>query len=204
MRTVLVLVSCLIAVPVLQSGERTPPGKGRPDDPGAPGHSRPAPRPVPVNRIADLLDEEVYLETGTDQEVWESGVFDTSRFTVIGLRVSGEADSGCLVCAVGWQFGSDDPFEVSLPSDLIIAPIVVPDPDPGDRSRPDGFPDLYPQRPGWPVGVPLTDFDGVRGIRAKVICQAPLGCPYVLGGDPTLPEPSAGALGDVKVLLRCY
>jgi hypothetical protein len=204
MRTVLVIVSCLLVVPALYAGERGSHGKGRPDDPGAQGHSRRAVTPVPVNRVVDLLNEEVYLEDGSDRELWVSDVFDTSAFTIIGLRVSGEADIGCLVCEVAWQFGPDDPFEISVPSELIFAPIVIPDPGPGEAPRPDAFPDLYLQRPRWPIGVPLSDFAEVRGMRAKVVCEAPLGCPYVLGEDPTIPQPSSGALSDVKVLLRCY
>ncbi len=107
----------------------------------------PAPIAPPiVNEMIDLLDEDVWFQGDTEQNRWESPVFDTSRFTWIGLRVYGDLD-GILDCAVAWQLTPEDAFRVSSPRLEV-----------GSAQ--------YPR----PQLLPVTETE-VRGLRAKVICR---------------------------------
>jgi hypothetical protein len=137
-----------------------------------------------LNRVLDLLDVAVPFDTDSADPVWESEIFDTSRFNRIYLRASGTLDRGGLACGFHWRFSPDDEFLGSRPQTMIRASV--------GRERPDGIPDLY-------IGIPSTDSE-IYGLQAKVVC-APF--VVVMGDDPLIGESgAAGELTDVKVLLR--
>ncbi len=196
LRVVLVFVALTLVVVAAHAADR-----GRASNRGSASSAIPiwARPPMVVNEVTDLLNEPVELEAGTDQDVWQSTAFDTSQFNVVVLHAVADVSDGCLSCRVAWQFGHDDPFQGAAPIIYLVAPPSPPDPpDPGDPERPDGIPDLY--RGGIP-----DEIGSVRGMQARVVCEASIWTPCVnIGIDPQIPTNPAGTLTDVKVLLRRY
>ena len=110
--------------------------------------------------MLDLLDEDVFLDSDSSQNLWESEVFDTGQFNVVGLTIRGEAVAGSIVCYTAWQLVPGDEFLLSSPLRTIDAPGVRP---------PIGF-----LGPGM-----------IQGLRAKISCSAEA----AVGNDPP-PFPS--------------
>jgi hypothetical protein len=166
------------------AGDEASAGSGAPGARVGSGTARRVPppmrAPLVVNEVVDLLDADVYLESDTEDDLWESREFDTSQFTVIGLHVSGEID-GSVGCHLTWRFTADDGFRGASPSTWIGTRAVT----------------------GRVASDP--EFGAVRGLRAKVVCAPTIFVFGDFGHDPPPePEPSSGTVSDVKVLLRRY
>ena len=128
-----------------------------------------------VNRMLDLLDEEIFLEQVGGESEWESPSFDTSQFNQLILKVDSQASSGIVSCTTEWSFGGDDSF---VPGSTF--PVFV-----GD--------DAQAQR--FALGLtPQT----VVGLRGRIRCSL-VGPDFGGGGTP---DPANGVISDVKVLLR--
>ncbi len=215
-RVVLVIFAALLlAVPaVAQTPRGAPRGSGRVVPNGRPLTTL---RPI-VNQVVDLLDDDVQLSSG-DVTVWESEPIDTSQFSRIGIRVSGEA-SPYVECRTEWQFTADDEFMAGRPNAFLGTNVI-----PGDFGRIDydtntprdreEYPDDPSLRPdfifftGSRLG-PGDNFGEVSGTRARIVCSIPAPTVTIgddldvvtegeVGDDPS--EPTA-TLSDVKVLLR--
>jgi len=215
---VFLLVACVAAVPSWSASR--PPIETRPAADGRIATAAPA----VINKVVDLLNDEVQLSaSGTAR--WESEVIDTSQFTRIGIRASGQTDSAIL-CTAEWQFSADDEFYASGPSTLVgghvfgtfgriiyQVPGVGGDPSLSARVR-----QFYV--PSQSVLGISSNFGEVAGTRARIVCSIPT--TVVIGDDSdtdpfgTLPPGSGGeqapdgpgdlvgptTLTDVKVLLR--
>ncbi len=167
-RYALVLFTTLLLglVPLVAAG----PGNGQ----GA--GARPGGPPV-HNRVLDLLDAEVLLNSD-EAPSWFSEPFGTARcFTRVIVKTASEIDEGFLRCYTEWQFTDDDEFQPFDSTTGIIGDDVNP------RIVPSGG----------------NDASDVYGLRGRVRCDL-LGAPDLGGGDP--PPPATGSLTDVKVLLR--
>jgi len=68
------------------------------------------------NRVLDLLDGEIVLDSATEHTIWQSQPFDTSQYTRVGIRVATQEDSDPVVCSLWWQFTRDDAFLPGPPS----------------------------------------------------------------------------------------
>jgi len=129
------------------------------------------------NKVLDLLDEELFLDSDGDTQSWISSPFKTSQFNRVILKVASEVEDGFLRCYLEWQFTRDDEFEAFGTTTSVI----------GDDINP---------RPIFSSG---TDPHLVYGLRARVRCDLVPGPDFGIG-DP--PPPATGSLTDVKVLLR--
>ena len=163
------------------------------------------PPPRIVNRVIDLLEDEVALTTEEGSETWMSEIFYTSQFNRIILRSSSEGE-GIVTCEVGWRFGRGEAFRFSYPMQTFVQPVLP-------LSVPDGVPDLsLRQRQYYPYYAPDASSAEVRGLQARVRCtlwdaRADYGRleddPGLIDPNPTDPVvPIVGSLTDVKVLLR--
>ncbi len=137
-----------------------------------------------VNKVIDLLDEPIAFSVTPGTIIWESAPFDTSQFSRIAIRSSASPDS-FVWCQAVWQFTQDDEFLASGGMGYLVAGGL-----------------LFPS-----AGGPSE----VAGLRGKIVCRASgrIGVAHYpdLGDDRTRypttdPEPVAGTLTDVKVLLR--
>jgi hypothetical protein len=158
-----------------QSGSDQTPGRNRSDRAAPPGSG--APQPRIVNRVLDLLDEPVELESSADDPTWQSRPFDTAQFTRAGLRVATESGSDPVTCSLWWQFTAEDEF-LPAPAER---PTAI-----GDDSRLD------------PVVSGPVVFSSIFGLRARAVCRVV----FPDFGQVPPPPPSAAVLTDVKVLLR--
>jgi len=131
------------------------------------------------NRVLDLLDDEIVLDSTTEHTTWQSQPFDTSQFTRVGIRVATQEDSDPVVCSLWWQFTDDDTF---LPGPPSAAQRLI-----GDDSRLD------------PVVLAPIGFSQIFGLRARAVCQLVLLPDF---GRPEPPPPASAVVSDVKVLLR--
>ena len=157
-----------------------------------------------VNRVIDLLDEEVELSSEAGSNTWESKIIYTSQFNRIGLRFSSAAEAAWISCRVAWRFSNGEEFQGSIPM-ITAAPLNPP------QELPDGIADPS-LRQSYPFYSPQLDYTEVRGLQARVQCwlaQVRVGDFGRLGDDPPLtdpdptdPIPVTGSLTDVKVLLR--
>jgi len=132
-----------------------------------------------VNRVIDLLDQDVPLGVASSLEIWESRPFDTSRYTQIVLAVSGEEGTAPILCRVQWRFSREQEF---MGGAIPIAMVGTQSPDP--RTSVGVF------------GFPIASGE-IQGLQAKVSCELN----PALGNDPG-PSPVASILSDVQVLLR--
>jgi hypothetical protein len=182
-----------------------------------------------VNRVIDLLNEDVALAATGGQAPWVSSPFDTSQFYTIGIRFSAETPNSRVTCRVSWRFAPDDAFLPGGPAMTLGSPVVSLDylPGSGDygawgnqqRTTPPSLPgemelpghgrSSYPPHASWVLvpGERPTSFADVHGTSARVECSVSPLVEYVqLGDDATLPTPDAipptATLTDVKVLLR--
>jgi hypothetical protein len=131
------------------------------------------------NRVLDLLDDEIVLDSATEHTTWQSQPFDTSQYTRAGIRFATQEGSDSVVCSLWWQFTRDDEF---LPGPPSAAQRLI-----GDDSRLE------------PVSLAPIGFSEIFGLRARAVCQL---FPLPDFGQ-TEPPPSASAvISDVKVLLR--
>ena len=132
------------------------------------------------NRVLDLLDDEIVLDSATEHTTWQSQPFDTSQYTRVGIRVATEDDSDPVVCSLWWQFTRDDAF---LPGPPSAAQRFI-----GDDSRLN------------PVVLAPIGFSEIFGLRARAVCQL-FPSPDFGRLDPP-PPPASAIVSDVKVLLR--
>lgn len=203
----IVLVACLLAGATAAIAE----------SPGEKPSGAEARSPRIDNRVFDLLDDEVVLDTQTEVAVWESMPFDTSQFNRIGLQFSADVEQAPVTCRVCWRYSLEDEFTEGIPAVTRGNPVVPPDfgwigPDdtqpsrPRTTERPDGTTDLYLEDPRLGLS-PSVDFTEVRGLWGQVRCSLPMIEIVPIGDDQSisdLPEliPLAATLTDVKVLLR--
>ena len=149
-------------------------------DPGQHGVPGPSPGPV-VNKVIDLLDSDVILDTESGENLWESDVFDTSQFTRLVLQMSGEVTEGGLSCSTSWQFLPEDVFLSGTPFAFI-----------GSTS-------------GRVLGPSQIDSPEVRGLQARVTCNAVESIARLCDDRPApCVLKGSGTLADVKVLLRRF
>ena len=132
------------------------------------------------NRVLDLLDSEVVLDSATEYSTWQSQPFDTSQYNRVGIRVATQEDSDPVVCSLWWQFTRDDAF---LPGPPSAAQRLV-----GDDSRLE------------PVVLAPIGFSEIYGLRARAVCQLILSPDFGRLDPP--PSPTSAVVSDVKVLLR--
>ena len=138
-------------------------------------------RPATIrNRVLDLLDEEIVLDSDTEHTTWQSQPFDTSQYTRVGIRVTTQEGSDAVVCSLWWQFTRDDAFLPGPPS--AAQPLI------GDDSRLN------------PVGLAPIGFSEIFGLRARAVCQLFLSPDFGRLDPP--PQPASAIVSDVKVLLR--
>lgn len=161
----IVLILCVL--PAIAGG----PGNGH----GAGSGPRAGGPPI-HNKVVDLLDEEMFLNSD-DAASWISEPFRTARFNRAILKTATEVDGGFLRCYTEWKFTPDDEFQALGPPPSVIGDDVTP------RVVPSTGPDAYL----------------VYGLIARVRCDL-LPPPDFGVGDP--PPPATGSLTDVKVLLR--
>jgi len=128
------------------------------------------------NKVLDLLDEELFLDSG-ETASWTSAPFSTARFNRAILKTASEVENGFLRCFTEWQFTPDDEFQALGPPASVI----------GD--------DVSLRI------VPATGADAylVYGLRARVRCDLLPAPDFGIGDSP---PPATGSLTDVKVLLR--
>ncbi|MCP3980320.1 MAG: hypothetical protein GY716_13530 [bacterium] len=137
--------------------------------------------PTPlVNDVLDLLDDPVLLDIEVEPNYWESRVFDTSAYSRIVLRVSGESEDGGIVCDVAWQYTPEDKVQAGSPTAGVAGSPAAP-------------------RRGLRFVAPFA-FGPVGGLQARVICRASTLLDF--GRIDPDPVPASGTLTDVKVLLR--
>jgi hypothetical protein len=138
-------------------------------------------RPFKIrNRVIDLLDGEVVLDSASENTTWQSQPFNTAQFTRVGIRVTTQEDSDAVICSLWWQFTPDDEF---LPGPPSAAQQFI-----GDDSRLE------------PLALAPIGFSEIFGLRARAVCQL---FPFPDFGrtDPP-PPPTSAVVTDVKVLLR--
>jgi len=164
---ILLFVFGLCVLPALAAG----PG----DNPGV-RHAGARPGGPPIhNKVVDLLDEALFLDSDTPS--WTSSPFVTGQFNRAILKTASEVENGFLRCYIQWQFSTDDAFQTFGPRATVI----------GDDINP---------RIVDPSGA---DAHLVYGLRARVRCDLNPGPDFGIS-DP--PPPATGSLTDVKVLLR--
>lgn len=151
-----------------------------------PGHGATAaaaahgPRPARiVNRVIDLVEDAIVLDSAAGDTTWMSRPFDTSQFTRAGIRLVTTEESDAVVCSLWWQFAPDDTF---LPGPPSAGPTLI-----GDDVRPQ------------PTGLAPIGFSSIFGLRARAVCRLLVLLDF--GGTEPPPPPTA-VISDVKVLLR--
>jgi hypothetical protein len=175
----LVLVSAIGAVDA-QSDSGRAADHARSEQAAPAGVGAPDCRPPRIrNRVLDLLDDEIVLDSASEHTTWQSQPFDTSQYTRVGVRVATQEDSDPVVCSLWWQFTEDDTF---LPGPPSAAPRLI-----GDDRRLEL------------VGLAPINFSAVFGLRARAVCQLFLLPDF---GGPEPPPPASAVVSDVKVLLR--
>ena len=139
-------------------------------------------RPFEIrNRVIDLLDGQIELDSATETTTWQSQPFNTAQYTRVGIRVTTQEDSDFVLCSLWWQFTPDDEF---LPGPPSAAQQFI-----GDDWRLE------------PLILAPIGFSEIFGLRARAVCQL-YGLADFGRTDPTPPQPASAVLTDVKVLLR--
>jgi hypothetical protein len=154
----------------------------RPGDAG----SAQGPKPTRIeNRVIDLLDERVTLMNSVDEYVgWTSEPFDTSQYTWVGLRMTGDVAmaTSTLWCQVSWRYTPEDDFLPGGPHATDGFQVI------GDDT---GTVVIDPPPSGIVLPSPAP-FTYVGGLQGRVSC----------GANRPRNGAGSGTLTDVKILLR--